>query len=312
MSPRIQIDFPVRKIYFGTGRKRYHFLCHFHWENVYQRKIERVYIQAKIEYVYQGNFITMKITKKNRFYESRLSYKGGNDETLTRPENLNLNSRGAGGGDINNVFLWKKSLFTGAYCILSKKKSFTYYMTLVSLWLGLFLGGYSPPSQMFWARRRLENWRMFWGRSKKVEKIYRQKVAKLCGKISDAPQWKFSPYSSPQFFGSPPPSRKKNPDSRFEIPPHENLPPRPQQRITLDYFPQPFLLQTFIIMNEEKCVKYQIFLIFSRNIRNICFVPHFSWFMRIFCEENSGEKHVLFLLSMLEINKWGGERLWYL
>ena len=42
----------------------------------------------------------MKITKKNRFYESRLSYKGGNDETLTRPENLNLNSRG-GGGDIN-------------------------------------------------------------------------------------------------------------------------------------------------------------------------------------------------------------------
>ena len=209
MSPRIQIDFPVRKIYFGTGRKRYHFLCHFHWENVYQRKIERVYIQAKIEYVYQGNFITMKITKKNRFYESRLSYKGGNDETLTRPENLNLNSRGAGGGDINNVFLWKKSLFTGAYCILSKKKSFTYYMTLVSLWLGLFLGGYSPPSQMFWARRRLENWRMFWGRSKKVEKICRQKVAKLCGKISDAPQWKFSPYSSPQFFGSPPPPPEK-------------------------------------------------------------------------------------------------------
>ena len=63
------------------------FLFHFHWENVYQGKIERVYTQAKLECVYQGQFIT----QKNEFYESMLSYKGGNDEKLTRPENLNLN-----------------------------------------------------------------------------------------------------------------------------------------------------------------------------------------------------------------------------
>ena len=29
------------------------FLCHFYWENVYQGKIERRYIKAKIECVYQ-------------------------------------------------------------------------------------------------------------------------------------------------------------------------------------------------------------------------------------------------------------------
>ena len=33
VPPRIQMDLPVRKNVFGTGRKRYiyhHFLCHFH------------------------------------------------------------------------------------------------------------------------------------------------------------------------------------------------------------------------------------------------------------------------------------------
>jgi hypothetical protein len=48
-----------------------------------------------------GQVYYTKSYKKNGFYESRLSYKGVNDEQLARPKNLNLNSRG---GVIKNYF----------------------------------------------------------------------------------------------------------------------------------------------------------------------------------------------------------------
>jgi len=85
----------------------------------------------------------MKITKKNRFYESRLSYKGGNDETLTRPENLNLNSRGAGGGHKQRFFMKKILIHRSVLHTLQKEKFYLLYDTCVTLIRAIF-GGVLP------------------------------------------------------------------------------------------------------------------------------------------------------------------------
>ena len=51
------------------------FLCHFHWENVYQGKIERLYIRANWNAYIRASLLHKKL-QKNGFYKSRLSYKG--------------------------------------------------------------------------------------------------------------------------------------------------------------------------------------------------------------------------------------------
>ena len=97
--PRIQMDLPVRKNVFGTGRKRY-----INHQLFYVIFIEKMYIKAKSKESISGQnwnayikaSLLHKKLQKNRFYESLLLYKGENDEKLTRPENLNLNSRGGG------------------------------------------------------------------------------------------------------------------------------------------------------------------------------------------------------------------------
>ena len=74
------MDLPIRKIFFWHRSEKIYclsFLYVMFRDNVYQGKTERVYIQVKMECVYQGNFITLQITKQNRFYESRLT--DGND-----------------------------------------------------------------------------------------------------------------------------------------------------------------------------------------------------------------------------------------